>query len=122
MQEYTIQDFNTIDEWAQQHGFKLDRDLLSPMGFIDNNIYCSVYITVGANCIFLDNFITNPEANPVELKNSIKDLHSEIQQMLLASDGQWAVRICAIEGLAGILEKLGGIVDPEEYKQILFYV
>jgi hypothetical protein len=122
MREYTDIDFLTINEWSKHYGLELDKELLSPLGFIDNNIYCSVYLAVGANCVFVDNFIASPEANAIAIKNSIKELYKEIEQMLLSSEGTWSVRITAIEPLAGILEKLGGIVDPESYKQILFYV
>jgi len=122
MREYRDIDFITINEWSQKHGFKLDKELLSPLGYIDNNIYCSVYIAVGANYMFIDNLVTNPESNPVEIKNSFQDLHQTMTDMIRELDGLWCVRITAIAAMAGVLEKLGGIVDPDDYKQVFFIV
>ena len=122
MREYRDIDFITINEWSQEHGFKLDKELLSPLGYIDNNIYCSVYIAVGANHMFIDNLVTNPESNPVEIKNSFQDLHQTMTDMIRELDGLWCVRITAIAAMAGVLEKLGGIVDPDDYKQVFFIV
>jgi hypothetical protein len=122
MREYNTIDFNIINEWAIQSGFELDKELLSPFGYIDNNIYCSVYLSVGANQMFIDNLITNPESNPIEIKNSLQDLRQTITDMIRDLDGLWCVRITAVAPLAGILEKLGGIVDPEPYCQVFFIV
>ena len=122
MREYNDIDFTVINEWAKEHGFELDRGILSPLGYIDNNSYCSVYIAQGANCIFIDNFITNPKASPIEIKNSLRDLHKTITDLLLSFEGEWVVRITAISELSGILKRLGGIVDPGFYQQTFFIV
>lgn len=122
MKEYRDIDFDTINEWSIQNGFELDKELLSPLGYIDSNIYCSVYVAVGANCIFVDNFITNPESSPIGIKNSLRDLHDTIKNLLLSWKGLWCVRITATAAMAGVIERLGGIVDPDDYKQIFFIV
>lgn len=122
MKEYCDRDFDIINEWSIQHGYELDKELLSPLGYINNSIYCSVYIAVGTNCMFIDNFITNPEASPIEIKDSLRELHKTIKDLLITFEGTWVVRITTIKALAGIIEKLGGIVDPEPYCQAFFIV
>ncbi len=42
--------------------------------------------------------------------------------MIRELDGLWCVRITAIAAMAGVLKKLGGIVDPDDYKQVFFIV
>lgn len=122
MREYTDSDFDTINSWALSHGFELYKEALSPLGLIDDNIYCSIYLGVGCKCMFVDNFIANPGANPIQIKNGIQEIERQIRNMLTNSEGIWTVRITAIDSLAPILERLGGIVDPQEYKQVFFVV